>query len=357
MLCLGIETSCDETAIALMQNKRLIKERIASQENMHAVFGGVVPELASRKHLQALPLLFDEFFSLDKYEAKKLDFVAVTRGPGLLGSILVGLGMAKGLVLATGAKLIGINHLTAHMLASGVEQELSFPALGVLISGGHTQLYFISSCVDFRVLGRTLDDAVGEAFDKTAKLLNLPYPGGKYIDQLAAFEEPNKTLFPCPYLDNTNLDFSFSGLKTAVANYIRKNPWLRFQQMQTVPDLDEIIPNCPYLSKVCASFNWSVAKALYVKTKRALEREKRVSSLMVAGGVASNSMIRGILQDLAYEYSVPLIIPSSGLCTDNATMIAYTGALLFEKGYYHDLNLEAIPRGKPIPWDYNQFTP
>lgn len=354
MLTLGIETSCDETAVALLEDGQVLSECIASQQNLHSLFGGVVPELASREHLCLLPLLMESVFEKQDAGLRDLDKVAVARGPGLLGSLLVGLGMAKGCVLSTGADLIGVDHLLAHLLVTELEQQIAFPALGILVSGGHTQIYKMQSRFRVELLGQTLDDAVGEAFDKTAKLLNLPYPGGKYIEKLADLTYPDKDLFPCPYLDNQNLDFSFSGLKTSISKFIKDNPQLQISRLESDPDVNALNAENPGLSKVCASFNWSIAKILYTKVGRALSRQGDVQSLVMAGGVASNSFLREKMRELAEEFSISTLIPDPELCTDNAAMIAYTGYLLAKQGYYHDLKLEAIPRGKSIPWDYHR---
>jgi N6-L-threonylcarbamoyladenine synthase len=356
MLCLGIETSCDETALALLQKGRLLAQCLASQEEMHALFGGVVPEMASREHLRVLPFLLEQIQEKAGVSLQGLDLVAVARGPGLLGSILVGLGLAKGLALGQGSRLIGVDHLLAHILAPGLEQEMQFPVLGLLVSGGHTQIYHIDSPFEYQVLGRTLDDAAGEAFDKTAKLLNLPYPGGRHIDALARLGSPRPDLFPAPYLDNSNLDFSFSGLKTAVANYMQENPQLAQQTLQMHPDPGEMARQNPELAEVCASFNQSVAKALQVKLKRALRGRPQIQGLVVAGGVAANAWIRQAMQDLAEQEGLELYLPRLGLCTDNAVMIAYTGWLYAAKGLEHGLDLEAIPRGREIPWDYRRIS-
>ncbi len=357
MLCLGIETSCDETALALIEDGKLLSHKLFSQESKHAVYGGVVPELASREHLRALPFLLDQLLEDSACNLTEVDAVAVARGPGLLGSLLVGMGMAKGLVLSTKAKLIGIDHLLAHLLVCGLERKLIFPALGVLVSGGHTQIYELRSCIEYQVLGRTLDDAVGEAFDKTAKLINLPYPGGKYIDQLARKGQADPKLLPCPYLDNNNLNFSFSGLKTSVANYLSRHEDLKIKNMPIEPNLEIITDNYPGLADFCASFNWSVARTLKVKVKRALQRQKDIKSLILAGGVAANSFIQQTISDLGQELDIPFFVPRKEYCTDNGAMVAYLGYLLLQKGLVHDIKLEAIPRGKPIPWDYSQISP
>ncbi|MFW6216608.1 MAG: tRNA (adenosine(37)-N6)-threonylcarbamoyltransferase complex transferase subunit TsaD [Desulfohalobiaceae bacterium] len=352
MLCLGIETSCDETALALLQEGRLLAQSLASQESMHALFGGVVPEMASREHLRVLPLLLQQVQEQAGVSVQDLDLVAVARGPGLLGSILVGLGLAKGLSLAQGCRLIGVDHLLAHILAPGLEQEIAFPVLGLLVSGGHTQIYRLDSPFEYHVLGRTLDDAAGEAFDKTAKLLNLPYPGGRHIDALAQLGRPRQDLFPAPYLDNPNLDFSFSGLKTAVANYIQDHPELAQDTLHMDPDPETLARENPGLADACASFNYSVAKALKIKVQRALGSNPDIRGLVVAGGVAANSWIRKAMQELARDKELCLYLPSLGLCTDNAAMVAYTGWLYAARGLEHGLELEAVPRGRQIPWDY-----
>jgi N6-L-threonylcarbamoyladenine synthase len=348
VLCLGIETSCDETALALVDGGKLIGENIASQIKVHSIFGGIVPEIASREHLRTLAPLFDDLLLKCNVEAKDIQIIAVTRGPGLLGSLLVGLGFAKGLSLALKRPLVGVNHLYAHLLVVGLEQAIEFPSLGLLVSGGHTHIYFIRSPFEFELLGKTLDDAAGEAFDKVARFLNLPYPGGGYIDRFAQMAEPDPDLFPRPYIDNDNLDFSFSGLKTAVANFLKKNEYLVFKSMDEVatgftPEFE--------LAKVCASFNWAVAQTLKIKLNRALKRV-RPKSIILAGGVAANTLIRKTIEALCQAENLPLLLPAKELCTDNAAMIAYYGELLGEAGLRHGLDLEAIPRGRKIPRDY-----
>lgn len=357
LLCLGIETSCDETALALVRDGRLIDQCLHSQEQIHALFGGVVPELASRRHLTALPILLKQLLQRTGTRLQDVQVVAAARGPGLLGSLLVGLGMAKGLSLSLGVPLIGINHLHAHLLAAGLEREIPFPALGLLVSGGHTQLYRIDSPFRFTLLGRTLDDAAGEALDKAASMLNMPYPGGRHIDALAKLARPDPGLFPRPYLDNQNLDFSFSGLKTAVGLYLADHPELRLPRLSPLQDsarLEEWAKDYTSLCTVCASLNWSIAETLRAKIDRALGRDHGYRSLIAAGGVAANSMLRTLLAETAKVRDLTLILPSLGLCTDNAAMIAYTGWLLAKDGWRHDLTMEAVPRGKPIPWDYMQ---
>ncbi len=348
MLCLGIETSCDETSLALVRDHELLGQNTFSQVDMHSVFGGVVPEMASREHLNKLSPLYQNLLADSGVKDTDIQGVAVTRGPGLLGCLLVGLSFAKGLALGLDVPLVGVNHLHAHLMAPALKNNLLFPALGLLVSGGHTNIYLINSPFAFKLLGRTLDDAAGEAFDKAAKCLNIPYPGGVCVDRYAGFAQPDRNMFPRPYLDNTNLDFSFSGIKTAMVYHVRDNPGLVIKDRTGV---DEHYVPSPELAEVCSSFNWSIARALRIKLKRALDRN-RVRSVILAGGVAANSMIRQEVKELAEEYALVPVIPELSLCTDNAAMVAWYGELLMNAGYTHALDLEAIPRGKPIPWDY-----
>ena len=353
MVVLGIETSCDETALAVFDvEKNRLFHKMKSQEDLHSIYGGVVPEIASRAHLEVLPYLFDELIKESGFSVQDIDVIAVSRGPGLLGSLLVGLGFAKGLVLATKKRLIGVDHLIAHLFVCELERKIEFPAIGLLISGGHTQLYLIESYFRTTLIGRTLDDAVGEAFDKVAKALNLPYPGGKYIDQLAQIGEVKRDIFPIPLIKKGNLDFSFSGLKTSVIRYLKEHPHIRLKKMRFSFDIKEIIDESPMIKDLCASFNWTVAQLFYTKLKWALEAYPEIKSVVVAGGVASNKIIRDTLKELEKEYHIPFIFPDPSLCTDNGIMVAYYGSILAENGFFHDLSLEAIPRGRPIPWDF-----
>ncbi|KAB1441218.1 tRNA (adenosine(37)-N6)-threonylcarbamoyltransferase complex transferase subunit TsaD [Pseudodesulfovibrio senegalensis] len=357
MLCLGIETSCDETAVALVRDGRLVGQKLATQIDVHAVFGGVVPEIASREHLRVLPTLFRELMEESGHAPEDIDAVAVARGPGLLGALLIGVSFAKALSLSCNARLVGVNHLWAHLLAPGLERSLPFPALGLLVSGGHTHTYRIDSPVEFELLGKTLDDAAGEAFDKVAKTLNFPYPGGKHVDELAQETEPDRKLFPRAFIDNPSLDFSFSGLKTAVAVHVQKHPEVVLPRMDDVDGasaLGALLPDArEHVARICASFNWSVADTLRIKVERALKKTGHMKGLVVAGGVAANTMIRETMADLAQRYGLDLVLPGPALCTDNASMIAYSGWLMAELGLQHDLNLEAVPRGRVVPMDWH----
>lgn len=354
MPVLGIETSCDETGLALVEKGRALGERLSSQADIHSVFGGVVPEIASREHLRLIEPLFESLLAHTGLTPSDLSGIAVARGPGLLGSLLVGLAFAKGLVLATGKPLIGVNHLHAHLLAVGLEQEIAFPALGLLVSGGHTHLYRMVSPTRFELLGRTLDDAAGEAFDKAAKLCNLPYPGGRHVEELSRDSLPTPGLFPRPYVDNDSLDFSFSGLKTAFALHIERHPHLRLPRLAEGGAADVPAELRDELGVVLASLSESIAQTLCIKTERALDRMPEARCLVMAGGVAANGFLRRTMAAMAERRGIGLLVPSLGLCTDNATMIAYAGELLLQGGLRHDLGLDAVPRGRVIPDDFSR---
>ncbi|GAB7080707.1 tRNA (adenosine(37)-N6)-threonylcarbamoyltransferase complex transferase subunit TsaD [Megalodesulfovibrio paquesii] len=364
---LGVETSCDETALALVDytpaGARLLGEALATQAPVHALFGGVVPEIASREHLRLLPQLFERLLQQTGISPASIQGVAVARGPGLLGALLSGVSFAKGVALGLDTPLIGVNHLEAHLLAAGLDGALALPALGLLVSGGHTELIRLEPDPQggaypiFTQLGRTLDDAAGEAFDKCAKALNLPYPGGACLDRLAALASDADTAagpFSPPYVENDNLDFSFSGLKTAATVAIQKRPALRRSAPRTMQQALEDGRAEPELARFCQSFNRAVAQALEIKTRRALERQPAVRSLILAGGVAANSMVRERLAALAQERQLGFTAPRPDLCTDNAAMVAYAGALLLASGCHHGLDLEAIPRGRAVPRDYSR---
>ncbi len=366
MICLGIESSCDETALALVKDGKLLASVLATQMELHALFGGVVPELASREHYRFIGPLYDSLLQKAGISSQDIDVYAVSRGPGLLGALLVGVCFAKGLAFAAQKPLLGINHLHAHLLVAGLEGELQFPALGVLVSGGHTHLYKIGDVDDFQVLGRTLDEAAGEAFDKDGKVLGLEYPAGRMFDSLSQegknFQEDrgdsaqhkvpplkgrkkSAELFPRPYVDNDNLDFSFSGLKTAAALHISKNPHLKWEAH---------VPATQELSSMCAEFTAAVVDTLCIKCERALQKHPDIQSIIMAGGVAANSHLRSAMHALAGCMGKGLLVPSPALCTDNAIMVAYTGWLFAHKGLYHSFYFVSLPRGQIIPHDYKQ---
>ncbi len=366
MLCLGIESSCDETALALVKDDTLVEAVVSSQEALHALFGGVVPELASREHYRFIGILYDTLLQRTGIEAHAIDCIAVSRGPGLLGSLLVGVAFAKGLAFALQKKLVGIDHLQAHLLVAGLEKTLTFPALGILVSGGHTHFYRMDDAGEnspphFQVLGKTLDDAAGEAFDKVGKILGLPYPAGRTFDALATRGRKERPIdpkkvphFPRPYLDNDTLDFSFSGLKTAASAYVTTHKeslaW-HTQCMDTTENRN--IDTAPIaLCHMCAAFNEAVVDTICTKARRALAQHPDIHTIILAGGVAANSLLRESLQDVISKAQGTFIAPSLHLCTDNAAMVAYAGSLYARAGYSHALSMPTIARGQRIPHDW-----
>lgn len=353
MLVLGIESSCDETALALVDDSGVRASVISSQADIHALFGGVVPELASREHARLIGPLLESLFrqaDLGDDPWSCIDRIAVTRGPGLMGSLLVGVAFAKALAMAHDIPLIGVNHLHAHLLAAGLENELLFPALGVLISGGHTHLYRMDSPVEMTVLGKTLDDAAGEACDKFAKMAGLPYPGGALLDALGKKGQANAKLFPRPYTQNDNLDFSFSGLKTAGSLWLAQHPESRFPAGD-IPARERLHLAEQGLCDAAASYLLAIAETLTIKAQRAMTHF-HPRAIVVAGGVAANSVVRREFTRLAEKKHLPLLIPSLSLCGDNAVMIARTGWYMAQAGRRHSLALSAIPRGQAIPEDW-----
>ena len=327
MLLLCIESSCDETAAALVRDGRqVLSSIVASQVDVHALYGGVVPELASRKHLEAITIVIEEALRQGGAELAALEGIAVTRGPGLVGALLVGLSAAKGLAFARNLPLVGVHHIEGHILAIRLEQEVPFPYLALAVSGGHTHLYRVDGVGRYTTLGRTLDDAAGEAFDKVAKLLGLGYPGGVRIDKLAAQGNPAAIAFPRPLLHRKNLDFSFSGIKTAVLNYVHR---------QKGPIAGD------HLADLAASFQAAVVEVLVAKSLRALE-QSGLQRLVVAGGVACNSGLREAFTRAAGERDIAVHFPSPALCGDNAAMLAVAGDHYLAAGRRAPLDLNAL---------------
>jgi len=352
MICLGIETSCDDTSLALVHNGKLLDQTTSSQADLHALFGGVVPEVASREHSRFIGPLCDALLSRTGITPANIDVVAVARGPGLLGSLLVGVVFGKAFALGVTARFLGINHLDAHIFAAGLEQKFEFPALALLVSGGHTHLYRVEGPDTLCPLGKTLDDAAGEAFDKAGKMLGLPYPAGRHIDELANEGTADAKLFPRPYLDNETLDFSFSGLKTAMAAYMASRQRLvgKWDACGGQP----LLPRGPEraaLANVCASYRLAVVETLAFKVRKALVQEetKTLKTLILAGGVAANSLLRSRMREIAVDVGLAFAAPSIPLCTDNGAMIAYLGWLLASAGYSHTLDIETVARGRPMP--------
>ncbi len=313
MIVLAVESSCDETSVAIVRNgKEVLSNVVLSQIDIHKAFGGVVPEIASRNHIEYITRVFDEALSKANMTPKDIDLVAVTEGPGLIGSLLVGINAASAFAFANQIPLMGVNHMLGHMNAAGIDSEIKFPALVLLVSGGHTELIYAKDHLDFNVLGQTYDDAVGEAYDKVARTLGLPYPGGPIIDKLAHEGKPIYDL-PRPVINQDNLDFSFSGLKSAVINLIHNKK----QRGEEVDPKD-----------VAASFQESVIDVLITKTKQALEKYP-VQQLIVGGGVSANKGLRMRLFEEIKD--VEIIIPKMMYCTDNAAMIGAAAYYQFQK--------------------------
>jgi len=306
--------------------RSILSNIVASQVDVHARYGGVVPELASRKHVEAITVVVEEALGKAGVDLAEIEGIAATRGPGLVGALLVGLSAAKAIAFARNIPLVGVHHMEGHILAPLLEKEIPFPYLALAVSGGHTHLYRVDGIGAYRILGRTLDDAAGEAFDKVAKLLGLPYPGGVLIDRLAAEGNPRAIDFPRPLLHQKNLDFSFSGIKTAVLNHVRRQP---------VP------PEGAQLKDVAASFQEAVVDVLTRKTLRAAE-ETGLERIVVAGGVACNSGLRARFQSLAPGNGVSVHFPSPILCGDNAAMLAVAGDRYLEAGRRAPLELNAL---------------
>lgn len=316
MIVLGVETSCDETSVAVVKDgKEVLSNVVFSQIKLHEQYGGVVPEVASRHHVQKIIYVFDEALNKAGVSPQDIDLVAVTGRPGLIGSLLVGIVASKAFAASHDIPYIEVNHLTGHIYANYIESEFSFPLLALLVSGGHTELILMKEHYDFEVLGQTLDDAVGEAYDKVGRVMGLPYPAGVYVDNLAIANTPTYEL-PLVYLNKNDYNFSFSGLKSAVLNLINQN------KMKNI-EID--VPG------LAASFQESVTKVLVDKTIWAA-REHNVKHIVVAGGVAANKGLRSLMQKrIAEELGVKLTFPSMKYCTDNAAMIAVSGYFQYLK--------------------------
>ncbi len=314
MRILTLETSCDETAAAIVTDKlEVLGAVVASQQDLHQRFGGVVPEIASRAHVQRVLPVVDETLRQAGLELTQIDAVAVVNTPGLAGSLLIGLAAAKSLCLALGVPLIAVNHLQAHIYACQMSaSESVFPAVGLIVSGGHSNLYRCRGPLDFTLLGATVDDAAGEAFDKVASMLGLSYPGGPSIQQAAAQGSPTAYPFPRAFLHDQRLDFSFSGLKTAVRYALAGPGAVDFDTLQFAPQ---------QVADVAASFQAAVVDILVAKSLQALEREQ-LSQLCVGGGVAANALLRSQLTAACEARGISLHIPPLALCTDNAVMAA-----------------------------------
>lgn len=323
---LGIESSCDETAAALVaSDRRILAQRIASQDEEHRPYGGVVPEIAARAHAEKLAPLIEATLADAGMTLDDVDAIAATAGPGLIGGVMVGLVSAKALAMATGKPLYAINHLEGHALSPRLADEsLRYPYALLLVSGGHCQILKVAGVGEYRRYATTIDDALGEAFDKTAKILGLGYPGGPKVEKLAREGDPKGVPLPRPLVGSGEVHFSFAGLKSAV---------LRAKESGKYSDAD-----------IAASFQQAAVDCVVDRLRIALQEMDDVTALVVAGGVAANSAIRAALEGVAAEFGLPFSAPPMALCTDNAAMIAWAGLERFEPGYSDPLDIAARPR-------------
>ena len=329
MLTLAIETSCDETSCGVIRNGReVLSNIISSQIDIHREYGGVVPEIASRKHIENINIIIEEALSEAGTDFKDLDFISVTQGPGLIGALLVGLASAKAIAYGLGIPLVGVNHIEGHICANFIEhKDLEPPFTCLVVSGGHTYLLDVEDYAQYRLFGRTRDDAAGEAFDKVARAMGLPYPGGPVIDSLAVEGDGSKIHFPRVFLEDDSYDFSFSGLKTAVLNYLN-------QSKQRGEE--------PVIADVAAGFQEAVLEVLVEKTFRLAKQNGR-DKIAIAGGVAANAGLRKALKERGVKEGIKVYYPSPVLCTDNAAMIGSAGYFNYIKGKRSPLDLRVDP--------------
>ncbi len=329
MLTLAIETSCDETSCSVLKDGReILSNIISSQIPIHRKFGGVVPEIASRKHIESINNIVQEALDEAQVGFNDIDLIGVTQGPGLVGALLIGISTAKALAYGLDKPIVGVNHIEGHVCANYIEhKDLEPPFTCLIVSGGHTYLVYVNDYTDYELIGRTRDDAAGEAFDKVARSLGLPYPGGPVIDKLSKEGNKDAIKFPRVFLEKDSYDFSFSGLKTSVLNYLN----------QREQKGEEII-----IEDVAASFQQAVLDVLVDKSFR-LAKEKNSKKIVLAGGVASNEGLRSMMEERAKEENMDILYPSRTLCTDNAAMIASAAYFNYKKGNVSDLYLNVIP--------------
>ena len=344
MIVLGIETSCDDTAAAVLADGRLRSSIVSSQDAVHGPYGGIVPELASRHHVANILVVIHAALEQAGVGIGDIEGIAVTRGPGLVGSLLVGLSAAKGIALSRGLPLVGVNHLEGHLLAIFLERRVEFPYLALLVSGGHTSLYLAEAVGRYRRIGCTRDDAAGEAFDKAAKMLGLGFPGGRVVDRLARSGNPAAIRFPRAVVRRSRYDFSFSGLKTALREELRKRGHSDFPghvgQVELARSPENL--NVPFsVADVAASFQEAVVDMLVAPTLEAA-RELGVSRVVVSGGVSANSRLRERMLSDGQERGLEIFFPSPRFCTDNGAMIAYAGAERLARGEQDALTLNAV---------------
>ncbi|MGZ3513319.1 MAG: tRNA (adenosine(37)-N6)-threonylcarbamoyltransferase complex transferase subunit TsaD [Thermodesulfobacteriota bacterium] len=331
MLVLAIETSCDDTGAAVvLDGRKILSNIVSSQVPIHQKYGGVVPELASRKHIESIVPIVAEALKTAEVTLKEIDGIAVTQGPGLVGSLLVGLSFAKSTAFATGLPFIGVNHIEAHLSAIFLEEKPpSFPFIGLVVSGGHTSLFRMDGFGKYRRLGQTRDDAAGEAFDKVAKLLGLGYPGGPVIDELSKTGNPKAIRFPRPLLSKKSLDFSFSGLKTAVVNYVKTHP----EPTGGYPE--------DLIRDIVCSFQEAVVEVLVKKTVHAAQH-RGLKRIVLSGGVAANQRLRQKITEESLDQKLKVYLPSPSFCTDNAAMVGVVGYEYLKRGIRSPLSLNAF---------------
>jgi N6-L-threonylcarbamoyladenine synthase len=331
MRVLAIETSCDDTGAAVVVNgRKILSNVVSSQVSLHQRYGGVVPELASRRHIESIVPVVTEALETAKMRLTDVDGFAVTHGPGLVGSLLIGLSFIKSLAFVTGLPFVGVNHIEAHLSAIFLDKNPpQFPFIGLVVSGGHTSLFRVDGFGKYERLGQTRDDAAGEAFDKVAKLMGLGYPGGPIIDELSKKGDPNAIRFPRALLGKDSFDFSFSGLKTAVVNYVKSHP-------EPVEDYPEGL-----IRDIVSSFQEAVVDILVRKTLRAVQHQG-LRRVVLSGGVAANGRLRQRMGEEAAQYRVKLYIPSPSFCTDNAAMVGVVGYEYLKRGIRSDFSLNAF---------------
>lgn len=327
MIVLGVETSCDETSVSVvLDGKTVLSNEVLSQIDIHKAYGGVVPEIASREHVKGITYVFDQAMKKANVTYKDIDLIAVTEGPGLIGSLLIGVNAAKVISLNYHIPIIGVHHISGHIYANNIEHVMEFPLIALVVSGGHTELILMKEHYDFEKLGETMDDAVGEAYDKVARILNLPYPGGPQVDKLST-QGIDVYQFPRPMIDSKDYNFSFSGLKSHVIN-------LHHNMTQRNEEINK--------ANFCRSFQGAVTDVLVKKTEDAL-KEYQVKQVIVAGGVAANSGLREKMRSRIT--SVPVYFPHIKYCTDNAAMIAVSGTFKYLKNHQaSDLYLNGSSR-------------
>ncbi len=327
MYILGIDTSCDDTSFSILEDDTNVKANVVFNQNeLHRIFGGVVPEIASRKHIEYIEPLFLQFMRSHQFSPKSLDLIAVTAGPGLIGSILVGLSFAKGLSLSLGKPLAAVNHIEAHAMSIFLEKKIDFPFLALVVSGGHSLILLVRNYCHFEVIGSTRDDAAGEAFDKIAKFLNLGYPGGVAVERLSKGGKRDFVNFPRPMLEEDNFDFSFSGLKTSFLNFVKRNP-----------------PTNETINHIVASFQEAICDVLTEKTLRAA-KALSVKRIVVGGGVASNERLREMFFEKSEKEGIEVFFPSPEYCTDNAAMVALLGFYRYKSGIVSPITVKGFSR-------------